>query len=65
MLTLVAGLYIVSDPICVSFPVEVHCYSLNRFFLSEVPRHSRVVTALGYLGLKGFVLGDVQTIFVI
>jgi len=63
VLTFVAGSYIVSDPFCESFPVEIPCYDLNRFFLSEVPRYYRVVTALGYLGLKGFVFRDARSIF--
>ena len=45
VLTFVAGWYIISDPICQSFPVKVPCYYLNRLFLSEsapllMSRHS-------------------------
>jgi len=62
MLTLVAGSYKVFDPVCESFLAEIPCYYLNRFFMSEEPCYYRVVTAFGYLGLKGLVFEDVQSI---
>jgi len=65
VLTFVAGSYIVSDPLCESLPVEIPCYYFDRFFLSEVPRYYRVVTALGYLSLKGFVFGNEQSILIV
>jgi len=65
VLRFIPGSYVVSDRICESFPVEIPCYYLNRFFRSEVSRHSGVVTALGYLSLKRFIFMDVLAIFVL
>jgi len=65
VLTFVAGLYIVSDPFCESFAVEIPCYYLNCLYVSKVPRYYRVVTALGYLGLERSVFREVSSIFVI
>jgi len=53
------------NPLSEPFPVEIPCYYLNRLFLSEMPCYYRVVTALGYLGLKGYVVVDVQSIPVV